>query len=308
MIVSKRPDWHHVIFITRGSIIKRIYPQLLLVTILSLLVVGLHQVAPSAVPVFNGAPFALLGVVLSVFLGFRNSACYDRWWEARKHWGVLVSSSRDLARQSLLLEERGEAAAGKRRELLFLAAVFAYALVDHLREGSRSTESVSHLLPEDHRTAFEGSSNCPASLLLRIGQILARLRAHGSLSDYEYGMMDATLGHMNSAQSACERVRNTPVPLGYTVLLHRTAYIFCFLVPFGFADVLGWTTPIAAAVFAYTFFGLDALGDELEEPFGNLPNDLPIHSLAVTIDRSLRGWLGEADLPQPPVPSGHVLM
>ena len=86
------------------------------------------------------------------------------------------------------------------------------------------------------------------------------------------------------------------------------AYIFCFLVPFGFADVLGWTTPIAAAIFAYTFFGLDALGDELEEPFGTLPNDLPIHALAVTIDRALRGSLGEMDIPQPPVPSGHVLM
>jgi putative membrane protein len=206
------------------------------------------------------------------------------------------------------LEERGEGPAEKRREILFLAAVFAYALVDHLREGSRSSESVSHLLPEHHRTAFEGSRNCPAFLLLRIGQILARLRADRSLSAFEYGMLDATLGHMNGAQSACERLRNTPVPFGYTVLLHRTAYIFCFLVPFGFADVLGWTTPIAAGVFAYTFFGLDALGDELEEPFGTLPNDLPIHALAVSIDRNLRGSLGEIDIPQPPVPSGHVLI
>ncbi len=308
MIVRDRPGLFEVIFIIRGTVIHRIYPQIILVTTLSFLVVWLHHIAPALVPVFNGAPFALLGVALSVFLGFRNSACYDRWWEARKAWGQLVSSSRDLARQSLILEERGDATAEKRREILHLAAVFAYALVDHLRQGSRSLESIAHLLPEEDRAAFDGSSNRPAFLLLRLGQILARLRASGGLSDFEYGMLDTTVGHMNGVLTACERLRNTPVPFGYTLLLLRTAYIFCFLVPFGFADVLGWTTPIAAAIFAYTFFGLDALGDELEEPFGNLPNDLPIHALAVTVERILRGSLGETELPQPAVPAGHVLM
>uniref|UniRef100_UPI0020907FFE bestrophin family protein n=1 Tax=Acinetobacter oleivorans TaxID=1148157 RepID=UPI0020907FFE len=34
--------------------------------------------------------FTLIGVVLSIFLGFKNTACYDRWWEARKLWGVLA--------------------------------------------------------------------------------------------------------------------------------------------------------------------------------------------------------------------------
>jgi putative membrane protein len=44
------------------------------------------------------APFTLLGVALSIFLGFRNSACYDRWWEARRQLGALVAESRSFAR------------------------------------------------------------------------------------------------------------------------------------------------------------------------------------------------------------------
>jgi putative membrane protein len=98
------------------------------------------------------------------------------------------------------------------------------------------------------------------------------------------------------------------VPFGYTLLLHRTAYLFCFLMPFGFADTLGWGSPFAAALAAYTFFGLDALGNELEDPFGNLPNDLPLGALAETIEINLREAMGETNLPALPKPVDYVLM
>jgi ion channel-forming bestrophin family protein len=121
-------------------------------------------------------------------------------------------------------------------------------------------------------------------------------------------MLDGTVGRMSAVLAACERIRNTPVPFGYTLLLHRTAYLFCFLLPFGFADALGWATPFVTALVAYTFFGLDALGDELEEPFGTLPNDLPIVALADTIEINLREALGETDLPELPQPKDYMLM
>ncbi|HEY0268294.1 MAG TPA: bestrophin family ion channel, partial [Methyloradius sp.] len=83
---------------------------------------------------------------------------------------------------------------------------------------------------------------------------------------------------------------------------------FCFLLPFGFADILGWATPFATALAAYTFFGLDALGDELGDPFGDLPNDLPIGALADTIEINLRESLGETNLPPLPQPVDYILM
>jgi putative membrane protein len=62
-----------------------------------------------------------------------------------------------------------------------------------------------------------------------------------------------------------ERLANTVLPFAYTLLLHRTAYLFCFLLPFGLADTLGWSVPLAVVLVGYTFFGLYALGEELEE-------------------------------------------
>src|SRR5687767_12278658 len=49
------------------------------------------------------APIAVLGTALSIFLGFRNSSSYDRWWEGRILWGGIVNSSRTFARQTISL-------------------------------------------------------------------------------------------------------------------------------------------------------------------------------------------------------------
>lgn len=54
---------------------------------------------------------------------------------------------------------------------------------------------------------------------------------------------------------------------------------------------------MVCAVIAYTFFGLDALSEELEEPFGLAANQLPLTALSRTIEINLREALGETNLP-----------
>lgn len=85
--------------------------------------------------------------------------------------------------------------------------------------------------------------------------------------------MDNNFTRMTSAAASCERILNTPMPFSYALLLHLTAYMYCFLLPFGLVDTTGFMTPFVVAIVAYTFYGLDALGDELEEPFGLESND-----------------------------------
>ncbi len=57
---------------------------------------------------------------------------------------------------------------------------------------------------------------------------------------------------------------------------------------------------------AYTFFGLDALGDELEEPFGLEANDLPLDAMLRTAERAVLDALGEP-LPPPIEPVRYRL-
>ncbi len=102
---------------------------------------------------------------------------------------------------------------------------------------------------------------------------------------------------MAAVAAACERIKHTPIPFPYSLLLHRTAWLYCFLLPFGLVDTVGYMTPFVVAIVAYTFFGLDALGDEIEEPFGTADNHLPLDALCREIEINLREALGETELP-----------
>lgn len=307
MIVRSGPTLWQLFFIVKGSIITRILSRIVAVFLLSVLVVWAHRNYPDTIPsVNNGTALALLGIALSIFLGFRNNACYDRWWEARKSWGLLIHTVRNFARRTVILEEGFEGAA-LRTSLLHYAIAFAQAMVLHLRPSPDQSKVTAWLSVED-QSAYAASRNGPDMLLRRMGTLLAQRRAKGGLEAIDFQTLDQSLTAMAEMQATCERLRTTPVPFGYTLLLHRTAYLFCFFIPFGFVDMLGWGTPFAAALVAYTFFGLDALGDELEEPFGTLPNDLPIGSLADTIEINIREALGETDLPELPQPKNYLLM
>ncbi|GAA5622340.1 bestrophin family protein [Brucella pseudogrignonensis] len=307
MIVRPRPPLWKLFFILKGSIVTRILPQIFAVFVLSLVVVWAHRAFPGWVPAFNnGTAFALLGIALSIFLGFRNNACYDRWWEARKVWGKLVHVARSFARQTMVLDQL-PGAQGARAKLLHYVIAFTQSMVPHLRPDDGQAKA-HKWLNSDEQAAFTASRNGPDFVLRKIGEILAELRGAGRVDAIDFQTLDETVKNLAEVQAACERLRFTPVPFGYTLLLHRTAYLFCFFIPFGFADMLGWGTPFATTLVAYTFFGLDALGDELEEPFGTLPNDLPIGAIADTIEINLREALGETNLPDLPQPKDYLLM
>jgi putative membrane protein len=79
------------------------------------------------------------------------------------------------------------------------------------------------------------------------------------------------------------------------------------LLPFGLLDSIGVMTPVMVAFVAYTFFAIEAHGDEIEEPFGLMPNDLALDAMSITIETSLRELLGDTDLPPKPQPVDYIL-
>ena len=302
MIIRKRPGFLRLFFVLHGSILPAIAPQLVAILILSTALVLAHHFYPRVIPTYNnGTAFMMLGIALSTFLGFRNNACYDRWWEGRKVWGKIISGSRDLIRQTAVLAKHET----ERKTLLELTSAFSHSLVDHLK-GTSSLPSLVSNYPEDFIRAYQKSHNKPSFILNEISKRLATLHRQKALSDIQYQMFDKSLTELNENQTSCERLNNTRVPFAYTLLLHRTAYIYCFLIPFGFTDILGWWTPVASLLVAYTLFGLDALSDELERPFSNIDNVLPIYAMATIIERDVCAALG-LPLPKPVEPVDFIL-
>jgi predicted membrane chloride channel (bestrophin family) len=53
----------------------------------------------------------------------------------------------------------------------------------------------------------------------------------------------------------------------------------------------------AIGLFAYTFISLDALAEELEEPFGVENNDLPLDAICNAMERDLLQMNDEPEIP-----------
>lgn len=307
MIVRNKPNAFQLFFILRGSVVALIFPQIIFMTILGAMVAATQYYYPVIFPSFTLAPLALLGIALSLFLGFRNNACYDRWWEARKQWGQLIVDSRSLSRQiTSYIDEEAEGAVAVQKRMIYLTIAFNHALRHQLRQSDPWSDIEKYLEPDDIEP-LRKSLNLPDALLRLIGKKLGSCRHKKLLSDFLIQTLDDHITSMASVQAACERIQNTPLPFAYLLLVQRTAYLYCLILPFGIVASQGLLTPFFCAIVAYTFFGLDALSEELEEPFGLSANDLALSAMSRTIEINLLEILGETNLPDPMQPIKHRL-
>ena len=296
MIVRNRPNIWELIGVWRLSILPRIAPQLSCVILWSCLVVSIVHHFPVVLRTWSVTPFTLLGVALSIFLGFRNNACYDRWWEARRQLGAMVGEARSFARICVSLPGID---GSTRMRLITDTIAFVNELMDSLRETN------AHLHPIDKAPS---TPKGPDFFLRKLGLLVAGQLASSVVGEQLYKLLEERLIAFAGIQAACERIQSTPTPFTYTLLVDRTAYAYCFLLPFGLAGTIGWITPLFTALVAYAFFGLDALGDELEDPFGDHLNALPLSALARTIEISLLEALGADMIPDQTEPIRSVLM
>lgn len=308
MILRDRPSGFKLFVLLRGSVMPRIAKVLLFNIALATAVTFTHGVLFQFKVTLTAIPFSLIGLPLAIFLGFRNTAAYDRYWEARKLWGELVLRTRNLARQCLHLIDASPTGQPDLRDRMVRRSVaFCYALRDQLR-GTTDDQAIRAMLTEQEWQEVAARSNRANALMLNMGSDLATCLRQGQLDSPLTAQIDETLSAMTGAAASCERIANTPVPFSYTLLLHRTAYIYCFLLPFGLVDVTGVMTPLVVGVVAYTFFALDALGDEIEEPFGTEPNDLPLDAICRAIEIQQLDALGVTDLPPPLQPVDYCLL
>ena len=312
MIIRERPSGLKLFLLLRGSVLPRILPTLLVNIAVATLVTWSHGDLWDLKITLTTIPFTLIGLPIAIFLGFRNNSAYDRFWEGRKLWGELVLRCRNLARQTTsLIDDPQPALASNglqdtRVRIIYRAIAFVHALRDQLRDQPGSPYLATFLQPDEYEDMAR-ARNKPDCLMLHMGADLQRCIKEGRIEACMAANIDNTFSSLTAAAASCERIKNTPIPFSYTLLLHRTAYIYCFLLPFGLVDSIGFMTPFVVAIVAYTFFGLDALGDELEEPFGTEHNDLPLDAICRAIEIDLRSALRDEHVPPPLQPVDYCL-
>ncbi|MFY0627687.1 MAG: bestrophin family protein [Reichenbachiella sp.] len=264
---------------------------------------GLKQIS------LPGMPVTLLGGALAIFLGFRNSSAYDRWWEARKVWGEIVNNSRMFGVQVLTYsdsKEKDKVELEKwRKEIIYRHIAWVNALKLALRRQLHNVKR-NPWLTSDDKKQLKSKSNIPAQILAIQGQQIKYAFDHKWIEDFRQYELMHSIQNFYDSEGKCERIKNTVFPFYFNYFTRIFLWIFVICLPFALVDIMGWMSIPMSIAISFVFTILDKSGLLTEEPFRGIAADTPLDTIARGIEIDLREMINDEDIPGPiPVTIGR---
>ncbi|MEH2078553.1 MAG: bestrophin family ion channel [Nostoc sp.] len=284
-MISEKIKWLRTVLQPKGSVIKAIFKHILWCGAFGFLISLLHHFdKPVSQPILGSV---IPSIVLGLLLVFRTNTAYERFWEGRKCWGSIVNNVRNLARQIWVsVDEISPEDKNNKITALNLLAAFAVTTKLHLR-GEAVNSELENLMPSTKYIKLKIMNNPPIEVAFWIGDYLQEQYNRNCLNSYQITSMQELLNNLVDNLGACERILKTPMPLAYAIHLKQLLILYCFLLPFQIVENLGWWTGLISALVGFTVFGIEAIGLEIENPFGYDANDLPLDAICETMKRNI---------------------
>jgi len=291
MIEYDNKAWAKLLFTTKGSILKEISSRVMIFTLISAIITSVHfylmkiNISPT--------PWTIVGLALGLLLVFRTNTSYDRYWEGRKMWGAINNASRSMAISIVSYIAPQEEAIKIKEDMIKLIMAFPVMVKQRLRLEKDMSE-VKDLIEPARLSTIENSVNMPVALLAMLGKEVYKCKQLNLIHDTHLQMFNNIIIELNNAFGACERIRNTPLPIAYALHLKRFLYVFCFTITFALLKDFGWWSILITGLISYAFIGIEEIGIEIEDPFGDDPNDLPVEQICDNIGKTVKDILDKA--------------
>lgn len=270
-----------------GSVTPKVLKQVFWVFLYATAVSIINIYLPHAsIPI---GPFEYAGFVMGLILVFRINAGYERWWEARKLWGDLVNKSRNLAIMLLAYADKSQRE-DVEKHIKYIAAI-PYCIKKSLR-GTNDYDDISHLVDEETVAELKTCNHPVLYLSHQIAKFLNSLLQGEKINPYSYLKAEEQREKVVDSLGACERILKTPMPFVMAIKSRRFILLFILVLPWSLVNTSIYVCPIITSLVAYTFFSLDQIGIELQNPFWetNLSH-LPLTNISQTIEKNVLGLL-----------------
>lgn len=283
--------------ITNISTYIYLIKEVIFVTTYSAIVFILYEIYGHHQITLSFSISAVMGTAIAILLGFRTSAAYERWWEARKIWGSIVNDSRTLVRQAIGFFVNDDE---KKEEVVILAKyqiAFCYALSTGLRKIALAGEVQSNLSEQDYNVV-RTQSNIPNAILKLMEDRISQLFRQGKIDTYHFAAIDQTLKGLCDHMGKSERIKNTVFPVHYGFFIRLSIIIFALLLPLEVVEFLGiFTIPITFATILFISV-IESIANYLQDPFENRAADIGMSTICRTIEINLLQMTGVKEVPQ----------
>jgi putative membrane protein len=287
MPYDRRP-WLGHLFTLRGSVLPKILPRLVIVGVAAAVSIELH--ANGHVPTLPSTFHALLGTALALLVTFRTNSSYDRFWEGRKAWGAIVNRSRDIT-----LVASASLGPERTRRIARLVAAFAHAAKRELWQ-SKEMPELARLVGIEESKQLARPPGAAQRALLHLGRELALARASSEIDLVAAWAAQDDVTALIDQLGACQRIQRTPIPFAYVVHLRWLLVIYCATLPFALIESLDNVhTIVVVLLVSFALFGIEQIGVEIEDPFGDTVNDIQLGAIADTIERDVIALADDTD-------------
>ena len=226
---------------------------------------------------------SLLGFVLGLLLVFRTNTAYDRWWEGRKVLGALVNTSRNLALKlnTFIPSDKSDL----KKVNAELISNYSFSMKNHLRDKVILKEiKFNNSLSEEE---YVKNNHKPNLIAKKLNLETKKLYDEKYISGNIYITIDNQIKELTDVVGKCERIKKTPIPYSYNIFLKKFIFIYTFTLPLGLATTFFyWSIPISIFIL-YILASLELLAEEIENPFGEDANDLPVDNICENIKKNV---------------------
>lgn len=288
MQVYNAKDWLGFIFkIHKSDTIRKLWPAILLMGLLSWIVAYIEldyfQLSQNSALKNTSILHTVIGFVLSLLLVFRTNTAYDRWWEGRKMWGKLVNDSRNLAvKLNAYIPEEDRVT-----RIYFSNKIKLFAKVMHTHLTSESTK---YMLDEDEHPEYEEylkAQHPPTKIVSKIYFAIQKLENEKVITTHDKFILDQNLNGLLEVAGACERIKNTPIPIAYALFIKKFIFVYVLTLPIGYVFTTGYyIVPLVMIIF-YVLLSIELIAEEIEDPFNGGTDDLPTAKIAENIAKNV---------------------
>jgi ion channel-forming bestrophin family protein len=258
----------------------------------------------------------VMGYVLGFLIVFRTGFAMKRFEAGNDMMRTLDSRLYSLCNTLFNYvdgeEEHHKEERNKLRRRIYTSRV---VLIKALRQEEDLTDS--GLDPED-LAELVGKSNLihrARWMITKVSQNIRSIEKESRLQGVSVLMIGNAMSLISSSFADIAAVQTTPFPFPYAQFTSLFLFSYIMTFPIAYSTDIAYLTPIASFLISTAFVGLNEVSVQLEDPFGDDANDLPLDETGLALDCAMGDIQRHRDgshypqhvfPPSPPQPRGPM--
>ncbi|KAF2745996.1 UPF0187-domain-containing protein [Sporormia fimetaria CBS 119925] len=142
----------------------------------------------------------------------------------------------------------------------------------------RTPSEYHSLLPSQPLYEHHGLS-APLQLTILLERFIERTHQNSLISAPLHSSLTGTLNTLIDAYTRMETIRSTPLPIAHLIHGKQVLALYMCVLPFAMVESYGWYSVGIVGIVAFTLYGIDGIGTQLEDPFGYDRNDIKMDGI-----------------------------